>query len=111
MLDVNGAAAVTPYDGAWNVMITTTSGTCDSGVGFGVHVQDGIVRVATPHGRVIRLGRISRSASLVGAELRSKGIDAMRFPSLAFAVSPGQAGRRRGAVAASGVPPFDGGAR
>jgi hypothetical protein len=30
MLDVTGAAAVTAYDGAWNVMITTTSGTCDS---------------------------------------------------------------------------------
>jgi len=42
-----GASAVTGgFDGAWNVQITTTRGTCSSGVGFGVEVRGGVVHTA-----------------------------------------------------------------
>jgi hypothetical protein len=43
-----GASAVTGgFDGAWNVQITTTRGTCSSGVGFGVEVRGGVVHAAS----------------------------------------------------------------
>ena len=38
-----GARAATPYDGPWHVTITTVSGTCGSGVGFGLLIRDGLV--------------------------------------------------------------------
>ena|SRR5579872_1982025 len=38
-----GAFAMRAFDGNWMVQITTTRGTCSSGVGFGVEVRDGIV--------------------------------------------------------------------
>jgi len=34
------------FDGGWSVQITTTRGTCSSGVGFGVEVRGGVVRAA-----------------------------------------------------------------
>jgi hypothetical protein len=37
------ALAANLYDGAWHVNITTTGGTCSSGVGFNVQVRNGIV--------------------------------------------------------------------
>ena len=42
-----GASAVTGgFDGAWSVQITTSRGTCSSGVGFGVEVRGGVVHAA-----------------------------------------------------------------
>jgi hypothetical protein len=42
-----GASAVTGgFDGAWSVQITTSRGTCNSGVGFGVEVRGGVVHAA-----------------------------------------------------------------
>ena len=37
------ALAANPYDGTWHVNITTTAGTCGSGVGFDLQVRNGIV--------------------------------------------------------------------
>jgi len=37
------ALAANPYDGTWRVNITTTAGTCGSGVGFNLQVRNGIV--------------------------------------------------------------------
>jgi len=34
------------FDGGWSVQITTSRGTCSSGVGFGVEIRDGVVRAA-----------------------------------------------------------------
>jgi hypothetical protein len=34
------------FDGGWSVQITTSRGTCSSGVGFGVEIRDGIVHAA-----------------------------------------------------------------
>ena len=34
------------FDGGWSVQITTTRGTCSSGVGFGVEVRGGVVHAA-----------------------------------------------------------------
>jgi hypothetical protein len=34
------------FDGNWMVQITTSRGTCSSGVGFGVMVRDGVVSAA-----------------------------------------------------------------
>jgi hypothetical protein len=44
-----GASAVAArgnFDGAWSVQITTSRGTCSSGVGFGVEIRDGVVHAA-----------------------------------------------------------------
>jgi hypothetical protein len=47
-----GAAALAPtgafaarggFDGGWSVQITTSRGTCSSGVGFGVEIRNGVV--------------------------------------------------------------------
>jgi hypothetical protein len=35
------------FDGGWTVQITTSRGTCSSGVGFGIEVRDGIVFAAS----------------------------------------------------------------
>jgi hypothetical protein len=37
------ALAANPYDGTWHVNITTTAGTCGSGVGFNLQVRNGTV--------------------------------------------------------------------
>ena len=37
------AHAAYPYDGTWHVDITTTAGTCGSGVGFNLQVRNGTV--------------------------------------------------------------------
>jgi len=37
------ALAAYPYDGTWHVNITTTAGTCGSGVGFNLQVRNGTV--------------------------------------------------------------------
>jgi hypothetical protein len=42
-----GAFAMRAYDGNWMVQITTSRGTCSSGVGFGVEVRDGVVHAAS----------------------------------------------------------------
>jgi hypothetical protein len=41
------SAARGGFDGPWNVQITTTRGTCSSGVGFGVEVHGGVVHAAS----------------------------------------------------------------
>src|SRR5258708_17306329 len=50
-----GAVALAPtgasamrgsFDGGWSVQITTSQGTCSSGVGFGVEIRDGVVHAA-----------------------------------------------------------------
>jgi hypothetical protein len=42
-----GAFAMRAFDGNWMVQITTSRGTCSSGVGFGVEVRDGVVHAAS----------------------------------------------------------------
>jgi hypothetical protein len=54
----DGAFARTPYDGPWNVSITTLRGACNSGVGFGVEIRDGIVY---GYGGFDVRGRVSRN--------------------------------------------------
>jgi hypothetical protein len=40
---IGSARAANPYDGSWQVTITTTRGACDSGSGFGLQVRNGVV--------------------------------------------------------------------
>ena len=61
-LAANDAVARTPYDGPWNVAITTLSGACDSGLGFGVQIQDGTVR---GYGGFDVSGRVARNGAVV----------------------------------------------
>ncbi len=56
------ATAATPYDGPWNVTITTQRGECDSGVGFGVDIRDGVVH---GYGGFNVNGRVSRNGAVV----------------------------------------------
>jgi hypothetical protein len=79
----NGALARTPYDGPWNVSITTLRGACNSGVGFGVEIRDGVVygygsfvvggRVARNGAVVVRIGQGGSSASGTGHLSASSG--------------------------------------
>jgi len=39
----DAAHARTSFDGPWNVQIMTQRGECDSGLGFGVDIRDGVV--------------------------------------------------------------------
>lgn len=41
-----GAFAMRAFDGSWMVQITTSRGTCSSGVGFSVEVREGVVSAA-----------------------------------------------------------------
>jgi hypothetical protein len=66
------ASAGTPYDGPWNVTITTQRGECDSGLGFGVDIRDGVVH---GYGGVAVSGRVSRSGA-VSVRISSGGSNA-----------------------------------
>ena len=57
-----GARAATPYDVPWHVTITTVSGTCGSGVGFGLLIRDGLVYGYSSDVNVS--GRVSRSGAV-----------------------------------------------
>ena len=63
-----GASAMrVSYDGGWAVQITTTHGTCSSGVGFSVEVRNGVVQAVggvDVHGNVAPNGatRVSITA-------------------------------------------------
>ena len=57
-----GARAATPYDGPWHVTITTVSGTCGSGVGFGLLIRDGLVYGYSSDVNVS--GRVSRGGAV-----------------------------------------------
>ena len=56
------ARAATPSDGPWHVTITTVSGTCGSGVGFGLLIRDGLVYGYSSDVNVS--GRVSRSGAV-----------------------------------------------
>jgi len=64
---VGSAQAVTPYDGPWQVTITTVRGACSSGVGFGLQIRDGVVHGYSSDfyvgGRVSRSGTVHVSVS------------------------------------------------
>jgi hypothetical protein len=40
---IGSAHAASPYDGSWNVVITTIRGTCSSGGSFRLQIHNGIV--------------------------------------------------------------------
>jgi hypothetical protein len=40
---IGSAHAASPYDGSWNVIITTARGTCSSGGSFRLQIRDGTV--------------------------------------------------------------------
>jgi hypothetical protein len=51
------APARTPYDGAWSVLIVTTSGECDRAYRYGISIIDGYIRY--DGGAVAMSGRVS----------------------------------------------------
>ena len=59
----SAAAARTPYDGVWSVLIVTDSGTCDRGYRYELRISNGNVTYDDPSfrvsGRVVAGGRVS----------------------------------------------------
>jgi hypothetical protein len=63
------------FDGSWMVQIITSRGTCNSGVGFGVEVRDGVVfadGIIDVHGSVAANG-VTRVRIISGSQSASGG--------------------------------------
>jgi hypothetical protein len=72
----DAAYARTSFDGPWNVQIMTQRGECDSGVGFGVDIRDGLVHGYggfDVSGRVAHNGAVEVRISAGGSSASGSG--------------------------------------